>query len=81
MTVSKLIKVLEWGNLQGRNFKKTWPDGGNKSVIIDKENGQWWEFQGCKSCRFIRMSCPQMGFVVLAAGTVLSNFGSKRCEY
>lgn len=27
------------------------------------------------------MSCPQMGFVVWAAGTVLSNFGSKRCEY
>lgn len=56
--------MLERGNLQGRNFKQTWPDSENKSVIIDKENGQRWELQGCKSCRFIRMSCPQMGVSV-----------------
>lgn len=62
--MSELIEMLEQGNLQGRNFKQTWPDSENKSVIIDKENGQQWELQGCKSCRFIRMSCPQMGFSV-----------------
>ena len=79
--MSELIEVLEWGNLQGRNFKQTWPDVENKSVIIDKENGQQWELQGCKSCRFIRISCPQMEFLVWDSGMGLSKFGSKRCGY
>ena len=79
--MSELTEVLEWGNLQGKNFKQTWPDGENKSVIIDKENGQWLELQGCKSCRFIRMSFPQMGFVVWDSGMGLSKFGSKRYGY
>lgn len=41
LTVSELIEMLEQGNLQGRNFKQTWPDSENKSVIIDRMICEW----------------------------------------